>query len=254
MIQGPTASRIRLPGGAGAAYDGPMPQPAIVLEARQLHKSFGDRPVLQGLDLSVRAGSLCVLIGRSGCGKSTFLRCIKGLETPDQGEVFLQGSAGMVFQSFQLFPHLNALDNVLSGPRIVKKIPRERALGPARALLDKVGLHELHGHFPSQLSGGQQQRAAIARALAMEPDILLYDEPTASLDPHLTGEVLAVMLELKREGMTQVLVTHELAFARRAADQVVFIEDGRVVEAGSPRRIFGAPKDPRTRRFVRGLQ
>lgn len=231
-----------------------MPKAAPFLEVRGLYKSFHGRPVLKGLDLVLPAGSLCVLIGRSGCGKSTLLRCIKGLENPDQGTVRLGGQAGMVFQNFQLFPHMNALENVMSGPRVVKKSPLTQARQLAAQLLDKVGLQGHHQHFPSQMSGGQQQRAAIARALAMRPEIMLYDEPTASLDPHLSAEVLEVMLELKAEGMTQVLVTHEHGFAQRAADQVVFIEDGQVVEAGPPRRLFKAARDPRTRRFVRGLK
>jgi polar amino acid transport system ATP-binding protein len=224
------------------------------LEVSGLHKSFNGRPVLQGLSLALPAGSLCVLIGRSGCGKSTLLRCIKGLEQPEQGTVRLGGSAGMVFQNFQLFPHLTALQNVMSGPRVVKKTPVAEARVLAQELLDKVGLQGHHQHYPSQLSGGQQQRAAIARALAMRPEIMLYDEPTASLDPHLSAEVLEVMLELKAEGMTQVLVTHEHGFARRAADQVVFIEEGQVVETGSARKVFSAASDPRTRRFVRALK
>jgi polar amino acid transport system ATP-binding protein len=231
-----------------------MPTRPFVLEANDLHKSFNGVAVLRGLSLQVPAGSLCVLIGRSGCGKSTLLRCVKGLESPESGQVRTFGPTGMVFQNFQLFPHLSALENVMSGPRIVKKTPLAEARGLAARLLDKVGLQGHHHHYPSQLSGGQQQRAAIARALAMRPEIMLYDEPTASLDPHLSQEVLQVMLELKREGMTQVLVTHEHGFAKKAADQVVFIEEGLVVEAGPAKKIFGSAKDARTRRFVRGMK
>jgi ABC-type polar amino acid transport system ATPase subunit len=210
--------------------------------------------VLRGVDLAVRQGELCVLIGRSGCGKSTLLRCLKGLEAPDAGSFRLQGSAGMVFQNFQLFPHLNTLENVMSGPRVVKSMREAEARPLAMDMLAKVGLQGHEGHYPSQLSGGQQQRAAIARALAMRPAIMLYDEPTASLDPHLTGEVMQVMLELKKEGLTQVMVTHEHAFAQKAADQVVFIEDGLIVERGSARAVFKNAKDPRTRRFIRGMK
>jgi ABC-type polar amino acid transport system ATPase subunit len=231
-----------------------MPTRPFILEAKKIHKSFAGHAVLRGLDLKVRAGSLCVLIGRSGCGKSTLLRCLNGLEIPEQGEIQLHGKAGMVFQSFQLFPHLNTLENVMSGPRIVKKIPLAETRLLGQKLLHKVGLEGHQNHYPSQLSGGQQQRAAIARALAMNPEIMLYDEPTASLDPHLSGEVLQVMLELKKEGMTQVLVTHEHAFAAKAADQVVFIEDGLVIEAGPAKRLFKNARDPRTRRFLKGMK
>lgn len=230
-----------------------MPTRPLVLEVSQVHKSFDGHPILRGLSLQVPQASLCVLIGRSGCGKSTLLRCIQGLERPDQGEIRIHGQSGMVFQSFQLFPHMNALENVMSGPRIVKEMSVEEASGIASHLLAKVGLAAHQKHYPSQLSGGQQQRAAIARALAMRPELMLYDEPTASLDPYLSAEVLEVMLELKKEGMTQVLVTHEHAFAKRAADHVIFIEEGEVVEAGPPRQIFGMAKDSRTRRFVKGL-
>jgi ABC-type polar amino acid transport system ATPase subunit len=231
-----------------------MPTRPLALEVLNLHKSFGGRQVLRGLSLQVRPGELCVLIGRSGCGKSTLLRCLKQLELPDSGHFRLHGEAGLVFQSYQLFPHWTALENVMSGPRIVKSTPKHLAKDQALGLLKRVGLQDHAGHYPAQLSGGQQQRAAIARSLAMQPSIMLYDEPTASLDPHLSQEVMQVMLELKKDGLTQVLVTHEHAFARKAADQVVFIEEGQVIEAGPPGQVFGRPRDPRTRRFVRGLQ
>jgi polar amino acid transport system ATP-binding protein len=226
----------------------------FALEVSGLHKSFGPRPVLRGLELRVRPAELCVLVGRSGCGKSTLLRCLQGLETPDTGQIRLSGPSGMVFQSFQLFPHLSTLENVMAGPRVVKNSPVENSRALALKLLEKVGLKGHEAQYPSQLSGGQQQRAAIARALAMNPRVMLYDEPTASLDPHLSGEVMQVMAELKKEGITQVLVTHEHAFAEKHADQVVFIEDGVVVESGSPRRLFKQAKDPRTRRFLRGMK
>lgn len=231
-----------------------MPTSPFALEVHSLHKSFGQTPVLRGLSLKVRQGQLCVLIGRSGCGKSTLLRCLKNLESPDSGSMALSGEAGLVFQSFQLFPHLSTIENVMSGPRVVKQVAEAQSQSLARKLLAKVGLESHASHYPVQLSGGQQQRAAIARALAMQPRIMLYDEPTASLDPHLSGEVMQVMLELKREGLTQILVTHEHAFAEKAADLVVFIEDGQVVEQGPPRSIFKNAKDPRTRRFVKGMR
>lgn len=224
------------------------------LQVSSLYKSFGSRHVLRGLDLKVRHAELCVLVGRSGCGKSTLLRCLQGLEAPDSGQISMRGPAGMVFQSFQLFPHLSTLENVMAGPRIVKNAPFEMARQQALKLLAKVGLSGHEEQYPSQLSGGQQQRAAIARALAMNPEILLYDEPTASLDPHLTGEVMQVMADLKKEGITQILVTHEHAFAKKYADQIVFIEDGVVVESGGARRLFKQAKDPRTRRFLKGMK
>ena len=225
-----------------------------VIEIRGLHKAFGERTVLKDLGLDVAKGELCVLIGRSGSGKSTLLRCLNGLEAPDSGSIQTHGVIGMVFQNFHLFPHLNLRDNIMAAPRHVKGMSFDDAHALATRLLAKVGLAEHASHFPSQLSGGQQQRGAIARALAMSPEILLYDEPTASLDPHLTGEVMDVMKSLKREGMTQVMVTHEHAFARKAADRAVFIEAGQVVETASARRLFSAPQDPRTRRFLKGLR
>jgi polar amino acid transport system ATP-binding protein len=223
-------------------------QPIVI---HQLQKRFGARPVLQGIDLSLPGGRLSVLLGRSGSGKSTLLRCLSGLERPDSGRFSLQGRPGLVFQQFNLFPHLNVMDNLLLAPRIAQRRRGTDVQPEAAALLAKVGLHEHAQHFPSQLSGGQQQRAAIARALACQPDVLLYDEPTSALDPHLAKEVLKVMAQLRKDGLTQVLVTHELDFARKYADLVVFLEDGVVVEQGPPKAFFSRPKDARTRRFLK---
>jgi polar amino acid transport system ATP-binding protein len=238
-----------------------------MLNVEKLSKAYGSRSVLQDLSLRVRPGTLSVLIGRSGCGKSTLLRCLNGLEHPDSGSVQLAGNPlhyplsqnlrlkiGMVFQSFNLFPHLNVEQNLMAAPMTVKGLPESEARDLSYRLLSKVGLLEQRRHYPSQLSGGQQQRAAIARALAMRPQVLLYDEPTSSLDPHLAKEVLDVMLRLKKDGMTQVLVTHEHSFAARAADEAFFIEEGVVLESGPARKIFKSPKDRRTRRFVAGLK
>jgi polar amino acid transport system ATP-binding protein len=224
-------------------------QPILI---HQLHKRFGSRPVLKGIDLSLPAGRLSVLVGRSGSGKSTLLRCLSGLERPERGRFSLQGRPGLVFQQFNLFPHLNVLDNLLLAPRVAQQRRGDDVRPEALALLAKVGLGGHAEHFPSQLSGGQQQRAAIARALACQPDVLLYDEPTSALDPHLAKEVLKVMAQLRKDGLTQVLVTHELDFARKYADLVVFLEDGIVVEQGPPKAFFSRPKDPRTRAFLRG--
>lgn len=230
--------------------------------------------MLRGIDLAIRQCQATVLIGPSGCGKSTFLRCLNGLEMMDGGEIrigasvlnrekfpdfrsfdcearHLRREVGMVFQSFNLFPHLTALENVMKAPVVVKGMAREEAEPMARGFLKKVGLEEHADHYPSQMSGGQQQRAAIARALAMSPKVMLYDEPTSALDPSLVDEVLAVMQQLDQEGMTQVIVTHEMRFARDVADQVVFFYEGEVAERGTPEQIFQNPEDPRTRRFLK---
>ena len=225
--------------------------PALVIQS--LRKSFKDQTVLRDIDLTLQGGQLTVLIGRSGSGKSTLLRCLSGLLRPDSGEIELGSQrTGMVFQQFHLFPHLNILDNLRLAPRVAHgRGDAEDLERDCLALLKKVGLATHALHFPSQLSGGQQQRAAIARALACKPDVLLYDEPTSALDPHLAAEVLHVMAQLRKDGLTQVLVTHELDFAKRYADQVVFLEDGVVVEQGPPRALFSKPKDARTRRFLK---
>jgi len=249
---------------------------SAVVAVSGLHKSFHENHVLQGVDLEIAPKELTVLIGPSGCGKSTFLRCLNGLEIIDQGKISISGiqlerasprtaldeqfhakvrqlrtSVGMVFQSFNLFPHLTVLENVTKSPMVVKNIPKTQAEETARQLLSKVGLATHMQHYPAQLSGGQQQRAAIARALAMQPQVMLYDEPTSALDPGLVDEVLLVMQKLNEEGMTQIVVTHEMRFAREAADKIVFFESGRVVEAAPPEEIFSAPKDERTRRFLK---
>jgi ABC-type polar amino acid transport system ATPase subunit len=244
----------------------------IVVE--NLRKSYQSTPVLQGVDHAQKRGEAVVLIGPSGCGKSTFLRCLNQLEIADAGritigEVTIAGGrlprtaeekerqrqlrlrAGMVFQSFNLFPHLTVLDNVTAGPKIVKGITRDTAEALARTLLAKVGLENKALCYPGQLSGGQQQRVAIARALAMEPEVMLFDEPTSALDPELREEVLKVMRRLVEEGMTMIVVTHEMQFARDVADRVVFFEGGRVAEEGSPEEVFSNPKNERTREFLR---
>jgi polar amino acid transport system ATP-binding protein len=251
-----------------------MAQHAI--EIRGLRKSFHGHAVLKGIDLTVDDGQLTVLIGPSGCGKSTLLRCLNGLEDFDEGGIAvsgitlertpgrnhkdreyqrithaLRGVSGMVFQAFNLFPHMTTLQNVARPPAIVQAVPPEQARADALRLLEKVGLADKANLYPSQLSGGQQQRAAIARALAMKPKVLLYDEPTSALDPALVDEVLLVMKELDTEKITQVVVTHEMRFARDVADKIVFLSEGLVIEEGDPGRIFSEPSDPRTRQFLK---
>ena len=248
-----------------------------LIETHALKKAFQGNPVLRGIDLCIDSSRLTVLIGPSGCGKSTLLRCLNGIEIFDEGRISIAGltlegngatardsagayrrkmqqlrsMVGMVFQSFNLFPHMSTLENVASPPVIVKGISRRDARAQALALLKKVGLADKGNLFPAQLSGGQQQRAAIARALAMKPTILLYDEPTSALDPTLVDEVLEVMKELDSEGITQLVVTHEMRFARDAADKIVFMSDGLIVEEGPAEIIFSNPSDNRTRQFLR---
>jgi polar amino acid transport system ATP-binding protein len=249
-----------------------------VVAVSGLHKSFHGNAVLKGVDLQIAPRELTVLIGPSGCGKSTFLRCLNCLEIFDQGKISISGidlersspaapvdkgfhekvrqlrtSVGMVFQSFNLFPHLTALENIMKAPIVVKDIPAAQAETTARQLLEKVGLATHAHHYPSQLSGGQQQRAAIARALAMAPKVMLYDEPTSALDPGLVDEVLQVMQKLNEEGMTQIVVTHEMRFARDVADKVVYFEGGGIVESGAPDKIFSTPEDERTRKFLKNF-
>ncbi len=246
----------------------------MIVQIENLKKSFHNRSVIDGMCLDVKEGDLIALIGPSGCGKSTFLRCINGLETIDSGKakifdtvlsspdeighkefqrrsLAVRQKVGMVFQSFNLFPHLTILENIIKAPQVVSKIHKTSAEIRAMELLSKVGLGDKANHYPDQLSGGQQQRAAIARALAMDPRILLYDEPTSSLDPALVNEVLLVMKQLDNEGMTQIVVTHEMRFARDVADKIVFIEKGSIVEMGTPDQIFGCPQDDRTKNFLR---
>jgi len=230
-----------------------------------LGKSFGDHEVLRDIDLEVEEGEVVCVIGPSGSGKSTLLRCLNGLETATEGDVHIDGESlraseaslnrlrsrlGMVFQHFNLFPHLTVLENLTLAPRRVSGMPREEAEERARALLDNVGLADKADARPDNLSGGQKQRVAIARALAMEPEAMLFDEPTSALDPELVGEVLTVMEDLGREGMTMVVVTHEMGFARRVGTRILFMDEGRIVEEGTPSELFDHPTHPRTRAFL----
>lgn len=239
-----------------------------MIEIKQLHKHFGKLPVLRGVSLSVTAAEVVVIIGASGSGKTTLLRCINHLEVPDSGEVWVDGirlteraadiravrvECGMVFQQFNLYPHLTVLDNVTLGPRVVRKVARRTAEALALELLAKVGLTDKASSYPDQLSGGQQQRAAIARALAMQPKVMLFDEVTSALDPELVGEVLNVMRDLAREGMTMVVVTHEMDFAREVGDRVLVMDEGQIIEEGPPATIFTNPNEARTRQFLRKI-
>ena len=241
---------------------------AKIIRYRGVTKRYGAFEALSGVDLDVHAGEVVCLIGPSGSGKSTLLRCTNALETIDGGEIEFEGAQlprderalrevrrrmGMVFQSFELFPHLTALHNVAEAPRTVLKARRTDAEDRARAMLAKVGLSDKASNYPAALSGGQQQRVAIARALAMEPDVMLFDEPTSALDPETIGEVLSVMNALADEGMTMVVVTHEMTFARRVGDWVAVFDAGRIVEQGPPRQIFDAPTTERTRDFLSHL-
>ncbi len=242
-------------------------KPLITLEA--VRKSFGKNEVLKGIDLGVAKGEVIALIGKSGSGKSTLLRCINGLETHDAGTITvdektvnhadaaalrdLRQSVGMIFQSFNLFPHLTAGKNVMLAPMRVKKTPPAVLEALAKKLLDRVGLSDKFDAFPDQLSGGQQQRVAIARALAMEPKILLCDEITSALDPELVGEVLRVVENLAAEGMTLMMVTHEMGFAKRVADRVIFMHAGRIHESGTPAEMFGAPKTAELQQFLSAI-
>ena len=240
-----------------------MSPPAVAVEG--LHKWFGDAHVLRGVDLEVSAGEKVCVLGRSGSGKSTLIRCINGLEPYDDGRVRLGGvdlsgpqksaeaarrTTGMVLQSFNLFPHLSVLENCALAPIHVRKLKKADAEARAMALLERVRIAEHAGKRPAQLSGGQQQRAAIARALAMEPAVMLFDEPTSALDPEMVGEVLEVMTGLARDGMTMIVVTHEMSFARQVADRVVFMDAGEIVEQAPPAEFFASPKQERTRAFL----
>ena len=240
--------------------------PEPILRCSQVRKSFGDNLVLDGIDLTVGSGEVLVVIGASGSGKSTLLRCINLLEPLDSGHIYLEGDeitrkgvnvsavrqrVGIVFQQFNLFPHLTALDNLTLAARRVRKLPRSKAEERARELLASVGLAEKAGSHPHQLSGGQQQRVAIARALMMAPHVMLFDEVTSALDPELVGEVLVVMRDLARTGMTMVVVTHEMQFAREVGDRVLFMDEGRIVEQGPPSEVLDRPREERTRRFLR---
>jgi glutamine transport system ATP-binding protein len=236
-----------------------------MIKVSNLKKSFGSLEVLKGINAHVREREVVVVIGPSGSGKSTFLRCLNLLEDFDEGEIIIDGinikekqtninkvreEVGMVFQRFNLFPHMTVLDNITLAPVKVRKWPREKAETKAMELLKKVGLQEKANVYPDSLSGGQAQRVAIARALAMEPKVMLFDEPTSALDPEMVGEVLAVMKQLANEGMTMVVVTHEMGFAREVGDRVLFMDGGYIVEEGTPSEIFDNPKHERTKSFL----
>ncbi len=240
----------------------------VAIDVRGLHKSFGDNHVLRGIDFHVGRGEVVCVIGPSGSGKSTLLRCVNRLEEASEGSILIEGEdirdpdadvdllrsrIGMVFQSFNLFPHLSVLRNLTIAQRRVRRRSEEEAVEVARRNLARVGLAEKIDAFPAHLSGGQQQRVAIARALSMDPDMMLFDEPTSALDPELVGEVLEVMRDLAGEGMTMMIVTHEMGFAREVADRVVFMDAGVVVEEGPPEAVLVAPQHERTRRFLKIL-
>jgi ABC-type polar amino acid transport system ATPase subunit len=246
-----------------------------MVRADRVSKSFGSNNVLRSISLEVQAGEVLCVVGPSGSGKSTFLRCINHLEKIDAGRLFVEGQLvgyrqkgdklhelrpkeaalqrrdiGMVFQGFNLFPHMTAMENIIQAPMRVKGIPKAKATLRARELMERVGLGDKADHYPAHLSGGQQQRVAIARALAMDPKLMLFDEPTSALDPELVGEVLDVMKELAQTGMTMIVVTHEMGFAREVADAIAFMDGGVVVEAGPPRELLGNPRQERTKAFL----
>ncbi|HBJ2614798.1 TPA: amino acid ABC transporter ATP-binding protein [Clostridium botulinum] len=237
-----------------------------MIETKNLTKKFGKLTVFENLNINVKKGEVLVIIGPSGSGKSTFLRCLNHIEIPTDGEVFVEGKklniknkkelretiekVGMVFQNFNLFPHRTVIQNIMEAPLTVKKENKEEVLQKAEKLLEKVGLKDKANVYPSKLSGGQKQRVAIARALAMNPDIMLFDEPTSALDPELVGEVLIVMKDLAKEGITMVVVTHEMGFAKEVADRVIFMDGGKIIEEASPHEIFTTPKHKRTREFL----
>lgn len=237
----------------------------IMLELRQVEKFYGERRVLEGIDLQVRRGEVTVILGPSGCGKSTLLRCLNGLERIQGGTIWYGGrnlatgnvnwrqirqSIGMVFQNYELFPHMTVIDNILLGPIRVQKRERAKALAQAERLLERVGLLDRKNDYPRQLSGGQKQRIAIVRALCMNPEIMLFDEVTASLDPEMVREVLDVILGLAEQGMTMIIVTHEMGFARAVGDRIVFMDQGRICELGEPEQFFAAPATERAQQFL----
>ena len=234
-----------------------------MIEIKDLYKSFGDLEVLKGIDQNVDEGEVLCIIGPSGSGKSTMLRCINRLEEPTDGEIYMDGELiteenldrirtkmGMVFQQFNLFPHMSVLDNLTCGPVNVKGVDKAAAEEKAKSLLARVGLAEKADEFPRNLSGGQQQRVAIARALAMDPEVMLFDEPTSALDPEMVGEVLDVMKSLASEGMTMIVVTHEMGFAKEVADKVIFMDGGYIIEQGPPKDVLENPKMDRTKDFL----
>ncbi|MDY4415906.1 amino acid ABC transporter ATP-binding protein [Selenomonas sp.] len=235
-----------------------------MIDIENLHKSFGDAHILKGIDLHIKEKEVVVIIGPSGSGKSTLLRCINFLEVPTEGSIAVDGivldgetnindvrkEVGMVFQRFNLFPHMTVLDNIMLAPMKVRKIAAAEAEETAKQLLARVGLADKAASYPAQLSGGQQQRVAIARALAMKPKVMLFDEPTSALDPEMVGEVLDVMKSLAEEGMTMVIVTHEMGFAREVGDRVLFVDGGKILEQGTPEDVFNHPKEKRTQDFL----
>lgn len=242
-----------------------MSDNTVILEVKELHKSFDGHEVLKGISTTIKKGDVLALIGPSGCGKSTFLRSLNLLEIPTAGHVLFEGTdltdpsvdinhvrekIGMVFQQFNLFPNMTILENITLAPVKLGKMAKEEANTRAMELLKRIGLADKAGAYPAQLSGGQKQRIAIVRSLAMDPDIILFDEPTSALDPEMVGEVLAVMQELAEDGMTMVVVTHEMGFAREVANRVMFINDGVIQEEGTPQEIFGNPKSQRLQEFL----
>jgi len=253
-----------LKGGYVEAMENNISNGAII-SVKELKKNFDNNEVLKGIDIDINKGDVVCVIGASGSGKSTFLRCLNLLEKPNGGSIFFEGEdltnskvdinvhrqkMGMVFQQFNLFPHLTVLKNLTLAPMTLKKIPKEEAEAKALALLERVGLADRADSYPNQLSGGQKQRVAIVRALCMEPDVMLFDEPTSALDPEMVGEVLDVMKELANEGMTMVVVTHEMGFAREVSNRVIFLDEGVIAEEGAPAELFGNPKCDRLRSFL----
>ena len=237
----------------------------VLIETKDVCKSFGSVSVLKGISTQIHKGEVVVIIGPSGSGKSTFLRCLNRLEEPTSGQVIFEGKdicskgqditvlrqkMGMVFQQFNLFNNLTVLENIMAGPKLVKKQDEEQAKAAAMKLLERVGLAEKADEYPSKLSGGQKQRIAIVRALAMEPDVMLFDEPTSALDPEMVGEVLKVMQDLASTGITMVVVTHEMGFAKKVGTRVLFIDDGQILEDSTPEQIFEQPQNPRTQNFL----
>ncbi len=242
-----------------------MEKSEVVLEVRNLSKDYGNGPILKDISMTIQKGEVVVVIGPSGCGKSTFLRCLNGLESIQQGEIILDGQVitagktkwtqvrqkiGMVFQSYELFPHMSVIDNILLGPLKAQGKQKKEVIQEAERLLDRVGLLDKKDAYPRQLSGGQKQRVAIVRSLIMHPEIMLFDEVTAALDPEMVREVLDVMLELAKSGSTMIIVTHEMQFARAVADKVVFFDGGDIVETGTPEKFFTNPETERARRFL----